>query len=150
MNQDVGFSSEREGLIHTNVPKALTQVLELDLQVYVIFVLAERATGMLFKEKPIYQIGEGCSGGNTDHQDSSPRVNLIISGTAMQWQVSTGEMDLAHPGTSEMRRDKGEGPSQCREWLCQEREDLGKQTFLHACGGCWISGGSPTKRKWRG
>lgn len=71
MNQDVGFSSEREGLIHTNVPKALAQVLELDLQVYVIFVLAERATGMLFKEKPIYQIGEGCSGGNTDHQDSS-------------------------------------------------------------------------------
>lgn len=58
MNQGVGFSRKREGLlIHTNVPKALTQVLELDLQVYVSFVLGERATGMLLKGKPIYQIG---------------------------------------------------------------------------------------------
>lgn len=113
----MGFSRKREGLlIHTNVPKALTQVLELDLQVYVSFVLAERATGMLLKEKPIYQIGEDCSGGNNteDHQDSSPRMNLIISGTAMQWQVSKGEMDLAHPGASEMRRDKAEGNGSTR------------------------------------
>lgn len=117
MNQGVGFSREWEGLIHTNVPKALTQVLELDLQVYVIFVLAESATGMLFKGKPIYQTGEDCSGGNSTegHQDSSPRVNLLISGTAMQWQVSKGETDQAHRGTSEMRRDKGEGPSQAEK-----------------------------------
>lgn len=52
MNQGVGFSREWEGLIHTHVPKALTQALELDFQVYVIFVLPERATGMLLKGKP--------------------------------------------------------------------------------------------------
>lgn len=103
---------------------------------------------MLLKGKPIYQIGEDCSGGNNteDHQDSSPRVNLIISGTAMQWQVSKGEMDLAHPGTSEMRRDKAEGPSQCREWLYQEREDSwASKHFFMSVGAAGSEVGAPQR-----